>query len=157
MVDDTFLGRSWSLFPPGVGGGMNLVRGADTIVADIFAIALLRPGEDAIHPDLGIAPDLFANKGEPIPLYYEHALREALLRYLRGKVASFGVRASKPPVRNKIDFEIWFVPARAASRHTLTFGFYVYPDLKVESPVLDGRNWDRYVAGDVGYLAGATK
>jgi len=144
-VSESFLGRGWSLFPPAVNGRMNLVAGVDVICADIFTAALLRPGEDAIHPDLGIAPDLFQNKGEPVPLYYEHALKEGLAKYLRGKVASFGVRASKPPVRNKIDFEIWFVPARVASRHTLTFGFYVYPDLKIDHPALDGRNWEHYM------------
>lgn len=142
-----FLGNEWSLFPPGnLKTGLNIVSGVNLIAANIFTIALLQPGEDAIHPKLGIAPELFGSKNEPSVQYYEHLLQESISTYLKGKISSVWVRATKTDKKHQLNIEIYFSLADDPSQHTLTFGFYVYPELNIEYPVLDGNNWNYFAA-----------
>jgi len=43
-----------------VEGELNIVSGVEAVTARILHLLLTRRGEDPIHPDMGLAPDLFA-------------------------------------------------------------------------------------------------
>lgn len=120
------LGTSWSLWPAHDDrGNMNIVGGTRQIASGILSVLLTRKGEDYIHPDKGIAPDLFENLNNRAPQYWAYAARQEIERWVKG-IESIRVDTVADHAGNQLKAQIWFVPTRSPSADLLTFGFYEY-------------------------------
>ena len=120
------LGTSWSLWPPHDDrGGLNVVGGTRQIASGILSVLLTRKGEDYIHPDKGIAPDLFENLNNAAPQYWAYAARQEIERWVKG-IESIRVDTVVDHPGNQLRAQVWFVPTRQATTDLLTFGYYEY-------------------------------
>lgn len=121
------LGSVWSLWQPGTAQrGLNIVTGDRLTASLIISVLLIRQGEDAIHPTLGIAPELF----EPIsgynPRLWSASAREEILRWV-GTIEDLSIQINKSQdAENRLSAYIVFRSKNKPDRNVLTFGWLEY-------------------------------
>lgn len=122
-----FLGSSWSLWPPhDERRQLNIVSGTRKITSDILSVCLTRRGECPLHPDYGIAPELFQPLSDYSPQYWVYHLEEEISKWVEGlEILSVEV-ADKFDYTNELRTVISFVPKIQPDNNILTFGFYQY-------------------------------
>ena len=125
MTITDLLGSAWSLWPPCSSRGFNRVSGARRVSHSIISVCLIKKGEDLIHPDFGIAPDLFAPLSDSDPEYVVYHLEEELRRWVEGWEV-MQVRAMPDDPGNALNLTINFLPQQDFDTHLLTFPFYQY-------------------------------
>lgn len=144
-------GKQWSWYPPNSPtGGMRIVEGYRAIGDRILTVLLTRPGEDPLHPDLGYAPDLFANLSLASSQYYVVTVEDALRQWnTSGRIGLDTLTVTVEPqteYTNQIEISVWYSASGQSLRHQLTFGVsdYVGADYTrslrqfIESVALDG-------------------
>lgn len=150
-----FHGRAWSLFPPHNNRGLNIVGGVNWIIHQIISLCLTRKGEDLIHPDRGLAPDLFASASDYDPEYLVYHLQDEIRRWIAGIEQFATVRVTGyTSVENKLAINVVFVPLREPSQNILTFPYYQYQgarlngkfDTFLDSIQLNGQPFRRFAA-----------
>ena len=131
------LGNAWTLWPPhNQRGGLNIVGGYRVISAQIISVCLTRPGEDPMHPDKGIAPELFEATSGYQPQYWLYTLRQEILKWVAGLEQLALDTTAMPDVENRLKASIQFVPSNQPVPHILTFDYYAY----------QGALWDQGLA-----------
>ena len=147
IVPLDFIGSAWSLWPSHSDReGCNLVSGTRKITSDILTVCLLRKGEDPIHPDLGLAPDLFEPLSNYAPQYWVYNVQNEIRRWVAGIEQLSVDVVDYEDYKNRLTTEIRFVPKQEADNHILTFGWYAYTgaiwnqelDTFLEDITLDG-------------------
>jgi hypothetical protein len=123
----TFLGNSWSLWPPqNERGTLNIVSGANKITSDIISLCLTSKGECPLHPDYGIAPDLFQPFSGYDAQFWAYHLEQEIQKWVEG-LAFITVKISNDLAStNNLVATIEFVPMLRPDTNILTFGFYEY-------------------------------
>lgn len=129
-----FLGNAWSLWSPHDDlTGLNIVSGARQAVQAILSVCLIRKGEDPIHPDFGLAPDLFVPLTDADPEYWVYHLEQEIVRWVAG-IQKLQVKVSGyNNVENQMMAEIGFLLRSEPTIHVLTFPYYQY-----QGAVFDG-------------------
>lgn len=129
MIIDPYahLGSSWTLWPThdDITGRMQIVSGTRQIASGILTVLLTRKGEDYIHPDKGLAPDLFENLSNVAPRYWAYVARQEIGRWVKG-IESIQVETTVDHVGGQLRAHIRFIPTRQPTVDLLTFGFYEY-------------------------------
>lgn len=121
------VGNTWSLWAPaGDDGGLNLVSGVRKVASDIISVLLIRQGEDPLHPEFGLAPDLFDSLSSYDPQYWVYHAREAILRWVAGLSALQIEIQQFPDPENRLAAHIAFTPSLYTDPNILTFGWYAY-------------------------------
>jgi hypothetical protein len=122
-----FYGNAWSLWLPyDEYGNLNIVSGVRTISHAIISVCLIKKGEDPLHPDFGIAVDLFEPLSNYAPEYWVYHAELEIKRWVAGLDQLF-VRVSEyTNYQNALRTEIYFTPKGEPDRHLLTFPFYSY-------------------------------
>ncbi|MBW4514596.1 MAG: GPW/gp25 family protein [Timaviella obliquedivisa GSE-PSE-MK23-08B] len=126
-LNAAFIGSAWSLWSATDDrGGLNIVSGDRKIAADIISVLLIRKGEDPVHPQYGLAPDLFEPLSNYAPQYWVHNAQNEIMRWVPG-IEKITVSIDQFPDReNKLGANIIFVPKGRADQNLLTFGWYAY-------------------------------
>ena len=119
------LGNAWSLWPPCGPRGFNIVSGARRVSHSIISVCLVKKGEDLIHPDFGIAPDLFDPLSDVDVEYVVYHLEQELRRWVEG-YEQLQVAAQPDDIGNALHLNIGFLPQQDPDSHNLTFPFYQY-------------------------------
>ena len=122
-----FIGSSWSLWPPHTESlRMNIVSGTRKITSDILSVCLTRKGECPLHPDYGIAPELFQPFSDYSPQYWIYHLEEEIAKWVEG-LESLSVEVDNDfNSTNELKTIIRFAPRMQPDNNILTFGFYQY-------------------------------
>lgn len=120
-------GSAWSAFPAhDERGDMNLVSGVRRITHNILAVLLVRPGECPIHPEYGLAPEIFEPLSDEIPQAWVYRLEKAVLRWVSG-IDKLYVDVSRYEADwNQLKAEIQFIPLLDVDVNSLTFNYYAY-------------------------------
>jgi hypothetical protein len=131
------LGSSWTLWPAHDDrtGQLQIVSGTRQISSGILTVLLTRKGEDYIHPDKGLAPDLFENLNNVAPQYWAYAARQEIKRWVRG-IESIYVETKVDHGTGQLRAYIRFVPTRYATEDLLTFGYYEYAGARYNNGML---------------------
>ncbi len=147
-----FLGNAWSLWSPYDDlTGLNIVSGARQAVQAILSVCLIRKGEDPIHPDFGLAPDLFVPLTDADPEYWVYHLEQEIVRWVAG-IQKLQVKVSGyNNVENQMMAEIGFLLRSEPTIHVLTFPYYQYQGAVfdgaiapfIEAVQLDGQPFSR--------------
>lgn len=121
------VGRAWSLFPPDDDrDGLNYTRGIRRISAGILAVCLIQQGEDPIHPDYGMAPELFEPLTNYAPQFWVYNAEKTILRWVPG-IAELAVDVTRHnPSENQLRTQIRFIPKLEADVNVLTWDYYAY-------------------------------
>ena len=125
-----FLGSQTSFYPFDNGRGeINYVSGDRAIAARILHVLLTRPGEDPVHPNLGIAPDLFSPKNTDAAYAFVFQAQEVLLQW--NQLAKIGLEALRvqvisPTTTGDITIEVTFRAVGSSYNNVLTFGYWEY-------------------------------
>ena len=129
---------------------MRIVEGYRAIGDRILSVLLTRPGEDPLHPDLGNAPDLFANLSQKASQYYVMTVEDSIRQWNEaGQIGIDTLTVTVEPQNrytNEIEISVWYSANGQSLRHQLTFGVseYVGPDYTrslqefIRSVALDG-------------------
>ena len=127
----SYLGRSWSLWPPDrPNGSLKIVEGAEKMSAHIISVLLLRPGEDLMHPEMPMAPDLFDPLSGYNAYYWVYHAEQKIRKYVVGidqlninilENTDFGI----PDPDNRLMANIEF-SALNSDVNALTFGWHEY-------------------------------
>lgn len=122
-----FYGNAWSLWLPyDQYGNINIVSGVRTISHNIISVCLIRKGENPLHPDFGMAPELFEPLSNYAPEYWIYHAESEIRRWVAGLDDLF-VRVSEyTAYQNTLRTEIHFTPKGEPDRHLLTFPYYSY-------------------------------
>lgn len=122
-----FVGSAASLWPTAnKRGGLNIVTGTRKITHDILSIFLTQKGEDPIHPDFGMLPEIFESLSDyPVEYWVYHAEQE-VLKWVTGISALEVNVVDFTDAGNRLNTEIRFIPSFAPDSHTLTFGWHEY-------------------------------
>lgn len=127
-----YLGQSWTLWQPlASSGALHIVSGVEKISAHIISVLLLRPGEDLMHPDLPMAPDLFDPLSTVNAYYWAYHTEQKIRKFVSGldqlKVVVEGVDENYiPDPYNRLHATIQFTPLYYPDPNALTFGWYEY-------------------------------
>ena len=125
-----YIGNQTTFYPYDFRGQVNVVSEKKAIAARILHVLLTRPGEDPIHPDWGIAPDLFQPHTQSAAITFAYQAQEILVRL--NELGKIGFEALQVKVNDtgalsgKINIEVYFRPTRAAENNVLTFGYWEY-------------------------------
>jgi len=122
-----FVGSAASLWPPAnERGQLNIVTGTRKVTHDILSVCLIQKGEDPIHPDFGMAPEIFDSLSDyPIEYWVYHAEQE-IQKWVTG-ISRIDVQVIDfTDAGNRLQTEIRFIPSFTPDSHTLTFGWYDY-------------------------------
>jgi hypothetical protein len=107
-----------------------------------------------MHPDFGLAPELFEPMSNYAPQYFIHSVRDEILKWLDGYLDYLSVDTDESKDRNnKIEVFIAYRPIGYADAHTLVYPFYGYvgPSLNegmdsfMSQVSLDGQLFPRFV------------
>jgi hypothetical protein len=121
-----YLGSQATFFPPhNQYGELNIVSGVEAVTARILHLLLTRRGEDPIHPDMGLAPDLFAPFSFSAASALAYQTEQLLIEW--NDRASIGIKqlqvtTSSPLSEGNIDVSVVFVPEGDIYPNVLTFG-----------------------------------
>lgn len=135
-------------------GRPNLVRGHRTIASAILSLCLTQKGECPLHPDFGLAPELFEPMSNYAPQYFIHSVRDEILKWLDGYLDYLSVDTDESKDHNnKIEVFITYRPVGYADAHTLVYPFYGYigpsfndgMDSFMSQVSLDGQLFPRFV------------
>lgn len=127
------LGTSWSLWPAHTPTGrLNMVGGVRIIASNILSVLLTKQGEDYIHPEKGLAPDLFENLNDVSPQYWAYESKSEIIKWVQG-IESISVDTNINHQDNRLEASIVFVPSNRPSTNTLTFGYYEYAGARYEN------------------------
>ena len=118
--------------------GLNIVSGVRKITHDILSVCLIRKGEDPMHPDFGMAPDIFDPLSSYPAEYWVYHAEQEILKWVAGiESLKIDIENLKDGVfadyRNDLITNIRFIPTFDVDVRVLTFGFYNY----------QGAIWDR--------------
>ena len=123
----SFLGNSWSLWPPhNERGQLNIVSGLSKITSDIISVCLTRKGECPLHPDYGIAPELFQPLSDYDSQYWVYHLQNEIIKWVEGLQSLTVDIAENADSNNSLGVVIEFIPLLRPDTNILTFGFYEY-------------------------------
>jgi hypothetical protein len=136
-----FLGNAWTLWSAyDPRDGVRIVSGIEQASHAILSVCLIRKGEDPIHPDFGMAPELFEPLSFEQPEYWVYHAEQEIMRWVGG-LAALQVRVSDyDNVGNGITTEIGFSLRSQPTQHILTFPFYQY-----QGAVMQG-DWNPFIA-----------
>lgn len=122
------MGNAWTLW----GGycpeqnSFLTVSGPRQAAHAILSVCLIRKGEDPIHPDFGLAPQLFTPLSFEEPEYWVYHVEQEISRWVAG-LQELQVQVSGYNNKdNRLETEIGFTLESEPSAHVLTFPFYRY-------------------------------
>jgi hypothetical protein len=128
-------GQCWSPWPSaGLDGKPNLVSGHRVIAVEMFSVCLTMKGENPLHPNYGVAPELFGPLSGKSAQYFVYKLQEELTRALKGYVTFLEVLMEEYlDFHNALKVRITYRPVGYSDYHTLAFPFYTYngPDFTI--------------------------
>lgn len=121
------VGNAWSLFPPDDDrNGLNYTSGTRRITAGILSVLLIRQGEDPIHPEYGIAPELFEPLSNYTPQLWVYQAEKVILQWVPG-IEKLSVDVTdNDAIGNQLRTEIKFIPMLEPDINTLTWNYYAY-------------------------------
>ncbi len=111
-------------------GEINVVSGSQAVGQRILHVLLTRPGEDPLHPNWGIAPDLFKPQNQDTAIAFAYQVQQILIRL--NKEAKIGFEALQVEVDDTgiatghLKIKIMFRAVGAPYNNVLTFGFWEY-------------------------------
>lgn len=130
-MSSNYLGNQVSLYPfHNRRGDINVVSDVWACASRILTVILTQRGEDKMHPDMGMAPELFKPLSHYSPNYFVHQMTAEISKW--NTLAKIGLRALKiettvyEDYRNGIAMQIWFTPVNESSASVLTFGYWEY-------------------------------
>ena len=130
LVDYSFLGKQWALFPPATDdGGMNLVSGVAAVASRIVHFLLMRPGEDPLLPDMGTAPNLFDPQNTQLEYIFLYQLDQDLTYWntkARMGLSTWRLTMSPPDLSGTRKVYVTFRVPSDPYDHVLTFGYWEY-------------------------------
>jgi hypothetical protein len=127
-----YLGQSWSLWPPSRNdGSLKIVARNEKISAHIISILLLRPGEDLMHPEMPMAPDIFDPLSGYNANYWVFHAEEKIRRWVNGlNLVKVNIVENNydsiPDVSNSLTANISFSTNDSGDTNALTFGWHEY-------------------------------
>jgi hypothetical protein len=121
-----FHGQAWSLFPPHNNRGLNIVSGVNWISHQIISLCLTRKGEDLMHPDRGLAPDLFSPASDYDPEYLVYHLESEIRLWIAGIQQLSAQVTGYTSIENKLAIDVGFIPLQEPNQNILTFPYYQY-------------------------------
>jgi len=130
-MSSNYLGNQVSLYPfHNRRGDINVVSDVWACASRILTVILTQRGEDKMHPDMGMAPELFKPLSHYSPNYFVHQMTAEISKW--NTLAKIGLKALKiettvyEDYRNGIAMQIWFTPVNESNASVLTFGYREY-------------------------------
>lgn len=124
-------GRNWTPFPPTtLKKQLNIVDGDRTVFMRILDFVLLRKGEDPLHPEMGVAVQLFEPLSSTPANFIVYHLKSELIKW--NEWAAIGIKDLEVSVNdqqiytNSLEIRIGFSTIATGQATILTFGYYQY-------------------------------
>ncbi len=143
MASTNYLGNDWSWYPAtNESGYFNIVSGVHAVASRILHIILTQPGEDPIHPGLGIIPNLFASLSSDNALFFLSNIQSEILAW--NNVCKIGIKELNVQIeslniyRNDLAISIYFkVIGLTNTTNVLTFGYWEYRGVLASGSLTD--------------------
>jgi len=127
MPDFDYMGSALGLWPMETSRGtLRIVRGPEKIADEITSVLLVQPGEIALYPSFGLAPDLFEPMSNAQPQYWCYRAHTAILKHVDGIEQLRVFIEEQPDAYNELKATIDFIPRDFPTLQTLTFGWFAY-------------------------------
>ncbi len=136
-----YIGTGLSLWPTANSyGEMNVVSGVRLLSSQIITVLLLKPGEDPLHPTLGIAPDLYEPLSNEVPTFFLYKAEETIRAWLGKFLDALWVRTNRDRAfrENKIAIDIIFRPKESQGQDIfyLTLGWHEYTGVRSQEKTM---------------------
>lgn len=127
MVNYSFLGKGWSFWPPSdEKGRLNIISDIRRPSHDIISLLLFQKGDDPLHPDFGLAPELFIPMSSYDPQYWVYNVEKEITDWIPN-ISQLLVRVSGyEGSGNTLYSQIEYTPISEPGNYTLTFPFWQY-------------------------------
>ena len=122
-----FLGKAWSFWPAyNERGNFNIVSGAMLPAHQILSVLLIRKGEDPIHPDFGLAPDIFQPLSDFEPQYWVYHADAEIRKWVKSISELSVIVTGYDNINNQLSADIVYLPIHSPNKYSLNFPFWSY-------------------------------
>lgn len=122
-MNDSVFRSQLSFFPfANESGGLNIVSGVEAVAHRILHILLLQKGEDPLHPEIGMSPQLFTSlSDDSVDAFRDEAQKVLETWNQKGNIGFGQVWVDTTTVEGKIYLKVTFTVDDSDSNHVLTF------------------------------------
>lgn len=137
-----YIGTGISLWPTSnKRGQLNVVGGIELLSSQIITVLLLKPGEDPLHPTLGIAPDLYEPLSNEVPTFFLYKAEETIQKWLGHFLDGLWVRTNSDRAfyENRIAIDVIFRPKQEPKEGAfyLTLGWHEYTGVRSANKTIE--------------------